>query len=369
MRGKSGCDRRRVARCAVVGVVIGRLLRSLCAGTTPARRRDRGPPCLRPAAADATRFAGADGPDPFGSSGTADVPFFRRLGGDGLVVAVAGYRSARLSGPGGSRPSCSVGSPSSANSGAMPRRGVSRAAVGGLGDLVISAISSAPRTDVDVERVLVVVGIGVASASPTARVGAARRPPTAAAGACRRARRAPLTRSVSDDRLGDPLPLGDEVLLEVVDVGLQEVAPGQQRLHLALDLHPLGLAGPAGLGLGLLDQLGGLGAGAVEAGGGVVASSAEQPIGLGLGLGDRRVGRALGEQQGAADRLGLVDVGPAPRRGRLPVRPSAARRPCGQLLQPGDGGPGPASIAVASFCAVSSAVATSSTKASTSPWS
>ena len=67
------------------------------------------------------------------------------------------------------------------------------------------------------------------------------------------------------DRLDDALALGDEVLLEVVDVGLQEVAPRQQRLDLALDLHPLGLAGPAGVGLGPLDERRRFGAGLVEA--------------------------------------------------------------------------------------------------------
>ena len=85
------------------------------------------------------------------------------------------------------------------------------------------------------------------------------------------------TRSLSDATASTMRSrCGDEVLLEVVDVGLEEVAPCQQCLDLALDLHPLGLAGPTGVGLGRFDERLGLGAGLVEALRRVVAGGAEQ---------------------------------------------------------------------------------------------
>ena len=80
------------------------------------------------------------------------------------------------------------------------------------------------------------------------------------------------------------------------DVGLQEVAPGEQRLHLALDLHPLLLAGLARLDLGRLDDRLTLGLGV-----------ATVDLSLTFSVGDGGVGGALGEQQRAADRLGLGD--------------------------------------------------------------
>ena len=82
----------------------------------------------------------------------------------------------------------------------------------------------------------------------------------------------------------DAIALGGKELIELIDVGFEEVAPRQQRLDLTLDAYPLGLSGPAGLGLGGLDDV----------------------VRFALGVGDRGVGGALGEEEGAADRLRLV---------------------------------------------------------------
>ena len=109
--------------------------------------------------------------------------------------------------------------------------------------------------------------------------------PTAAGDARRRARPGldrpcPATRG----RVAQPLALGDDVLLEVIDVGDQEVAPGDERLDLALGLDPLVLVDLAALDLGVVDDLRRLGAG-----GGDDARSFR------LRVGDGGVGRALGE--------------------------------------------------------------------------
>ena len=169
--------------------------------------------------------------------------------------------------------------------------------------------------------------------------------------------------------LDEPLALGDEVLLEVVDVGLQEVAPGEQRLHLALDLHPLGLAGLAGLGLGVLD-------------------AAWRPR-RGRRRGWRRRRRGPRPSSRSASALASATVVSAVRWASSSVRLIvSASSTCGRRLgaarrlRPATASPAAprcdsswsrataararASIAVASFWAVSSAAATSSTNASTS---
>ncbi len=117
---------------------------------------------------------------------------------------------------------------------------------------------------------------------------------------------------------GDAISLGGEELVELLDIGLEEVTPRQQRLDLALDADTFGFTGLARLRLGRLDDL----------------------VRLLLGLGDRRVGRALGEQQGAADRLRLLGGHRTRRGGRGVWSRGTRRRLLLQLLEPGDGGAG-----------------------------
>ena len=123
------------------------------------------------------------------------------------------------------------------------------------------------------------------------------------------------------DRFGDALPLGDEVLLEMIDVGLEEVPAGEQGLDLTLDLNPRRLALAASLEPGLLEQFVGL-----------LAGPGDHPLGLRLGVSDGRVRGALGEQQRAADRLGLVGARPGG---------GGVGAGLGELLETGDRGPGP----------------------------
>ena len=55
-------------------------------------------------------------------------------------------------------------------------------------------------------------------------------------------------------------------MLEMIDVGQQEVAAGQQRLHLVLGLDPLGLGRTTSLEPGFVEQLVGHRAGVVDDG-------------------------------------------------------------------------------------------------------
>jgi len=95
---------------------------------------------------------------------------------------------------------------------------------------------------------------------------------------------------------GDSLALRLKMLLEMVDVGLEEVPAGEQRLHLALDANPLGLCGAARFGHRFLDD-----PGTFSLGGG------QAILGGTLSLGDRAVGGALGQQQRSTDGLGFVN--------------------------------------------------------------
>ena len=102
------------------------------------------------------------------------------------------------------------------------------------------------------------------------------------------------------------LALRLDVQLEVVDVGEQEVAASEERLHLVLSGDLLVLDGAARLETSIVDRLGGHGARRVEHTSGFVARLAQQPVGLDARLGHRLVGGALGEQQRATDDLGVA---------------------------------------------------------------
>ena len=140
------------------------------------------------------------------------------------------------------------------------------------------------------------------------------------------------------DGLDDALALGHEVLLEVVDVGLQEVAPGEQGLDLALDLHPLGLAGAPGLARASSTRRSASWRAASRPDAASSRAAASTRSASAWASATVRVGGALGEQQRAADRLGLVDGVPHL---RLGSGLGALGGLLGQLLEAGDGGPGP----------------------------
>ncbi len=164
-------------------------------------------------------------------------------------------------------------------------------------------------------------------------------------------------------RLAQPRTLLGEVTLEVIDVGLEEVAPGAQRVDLGLDVQALGFAGSPSLLARLVEQPCRHLPGRVDRLGGLGARFALDPLRFGFGLGDGGVGGALREQQGPADRFGLVD-----RRRRCRCSPALA----GSLVATGAVAPlseiscrrataarARASIAVDWFCARSSSSATS----------
>ena len=308
------CRLRRLGRCLLDR---RRSLLRRCGGRLLRRGHASGPPrgCL-PSESPARRCDGR---------GCVDGGLYRRPRAPGPGDQSAGRSRASMTA------NCSVGSPSSAKR--MPRGVASLGRSSADAMRVISAISSTSSAGRSSKRRLDrlvhladrrfhVIGarqVRRRRQQRPAHVGQPARHPVDEVGE-------------RSDRLDDALALGDEVLLEVVDVGLQEVATGEQRLHLTLDLHPLGLAGTSGVALGRLDELVRLGAGGVEAGGGVITCGRQQPVGLGLGIGDGGVGGALGEQQRAADRLRLVDVGPE-------VAPSAPGRSQHRPHRPGGRAP------------------------------
>ena len=108
-------------------------------------------------------------------------------------------------------------------------------------------------------------------------------------------------------RLTQARPLVGQMTLEMIHIGLEEVAAGAKRVDLGLDVEPLALAGSACLFTGLVEQSGRHLAGGIDRLGRFGARLPLDPLGFGLGLGNGGVGGPLGKQQSAADGLGLVD--------------------------------------------------------------
>ena len=95
------------------------------------------------------------------------------------------------------------------------------------------------------------------------------------------------------------------MLFELLNIAEQKGAAREQRLHFALDLHPLGIACTARLGLGFVVQSVDNFLSAVDQLVGLILGSAGQSSGFSSGLGNSRVGGALRQQQCAADGVGV----------------------------------------------------------------